>query len=263
MMKHIKALLQYNISYTIKALFIVLFAICILLLNTTQQGISLKDNTIRAFHKSAINNGFALKSVYIQGRINTPKQQIINAITIKTGDSMFRVDTQDIKNKISKIGWINTVSVERRFPNTIYITVKEKKPVAIWQLNGTLSIIDKNGDVLSKNQLKKFSHLKILVGKNANKKVLDFMRIIAHDTTLSKMVSAGIWISKRRWNVVLLNRIEVKLPSVSPNLSWVKLGKYAKKKNLLTRDIKSIDLRITDKIFLKMNTPKKKKGNKA
>ena len=247
----------------IKLLLLILFLFAIFMLNATQHGQNFKEKTVNTFNKTAISKGFILNNVDIKGRINTPKQEILNIVSSSYKKSIFSVDINKINKKISAIGWVDKVSVERRFPNTLFITIKEKKPVAIWQLHGALHIIDKNGDKLSSNQLQKFSHLKILVGEGANTQVLDFLRIIAHDITLSKIVTAGVWVSKRRWNILLLNQIEVKLPATTAYESWAKLAKYAKEKNLLTRNIKSIDLRIPDKFFLRMNTNKKNKDSKT
>ena len=255
---------QYYTAYIkgkMKRLLLIFFLFSVVILTVTKQGEIFKNKTINAFNKFSISQGFILNNVDIKGRINTPKQEILNIVSPSYNKSIFSVNINQIKEKISTIGWVDSVSVERRFPNTLFITIKEKKPVAIWQLNGALHIIDKNGDKLSSNQLNKFSHLKILVGKEANKQVLDFFRTIAHDVALAKIVTAGVWVSQRRWNIVLLNQIEVKLPAKKVSEAWIKLAKYVKEKNLLTRNIKSIDLRIPDKIFLHMN--KKKKSNKT
>ena len=241
----------------IKLSLLILFLLAIFMLTATRQGQAFKDKTINTFNNIAISKGFILKNVDIEGRVNTPRQEILDIVAPDYKRSIFSTDIEKIKKRIAAIGWVRNVSVERRFPNTLFIAIQEKRPVAIWQLHGALHIINENGDVLSSDQLQKFSHLKILVGKEANTQVLDFLRIIAHDTALAKMVTAGVWVSQRRWNILLLNQIEVKLPAIAAHKSWLKLAKYAKEKNLLTRNIKSIDLRIPDKIFLHMNTKTK------
>ncbi len=210
------------------------------------------------FHLFMRSNGFALQDVILYGRHNTAKKDILEKTKLKYGQSIFRADLEDIKKDIESIGWVKSATIERFLPNRINIKITERKPVAIWQYNKKLNLIDKDGIVISNKNINKFSHLKTVVGKNANLKALEFLKLITTDKTMSQIVVAGVYISNRRWNLIILDKITVKLPYNEPKEAWEALGNYARKNNLLARPISVIDMRVPKKIFIKMRKNKKK-----
>ncbi|WP_425169704.1 cell division protein FtsQ/DivIB [Legionella sp.] len=48
------------------------------------------------------------------------------------GDSFFSLPLSELKNELSSMSWVDTVTVERDWPDTVKIKLVEKKPVAIW-----------------------------------------------------------------------------------------------------------------------------------
>jgi len=210
------------------------------------------------FHLFMRNNGFALQDVILYGRHNTEKQNILKKTKFKYGQSIFRINLEDIKKDIEAIGWVKSVTIERFLPNRINIKITERKPIAIWQYNKKLNLIDKDGIVISNKNIHKFSYLKTVVGENANLKAIDFLKLITADKTMSQIVVAGVYISNRRWNLIILDKITVKLPYNEPKEAWQALGRYARKNNLLARPISVIDMRVPKKIFIKIHKNKKK-----
>ncbi len=218
----------------------------------------LLKNSANSFHNVAINKGFKIKSITVKGRKYTPRNDILRSIDADRGQSIFRVDVAQVKQNLNKIGWIKTATVERRFPDTIFITIKERTPSVIWQLNRKLKLVDRQGTIITNKNIRRFSHLKVLVGKSANKNIDGFFKLISSSKLLEQITTAGVFISERRWNVMLLGKIEVKLPASGAVDAWQLLANYAKEKNLFARNIESIDLRVPNKILLKLNQDKKK-----
>jgi cell division protein FtsQ len=65
------------------------------------------------------------------------------------------------------------------------------------------------------------------------------------------MISSGTFISGRHWNVQLKNGILIKLPEDNPEKAWAYLTKKQKDSKILESNIKTIDLRIEQKMFVK------------
>ncbi|MGB1360599.1 MAG: cell division protein FtsQ/DivIB [Alphaproteobacteria bacterium] len=246
---------QFNTALYKKIILFVVFVV--LLFAFTNKSTSEKISN--AFHSTMVNNGFAVKDVILYGRKNSYKDEILKQTNIEYGQSIFSIDVNEIKQNIEKISWIKSVSVERQFPNRINIKIKERKPIAIWQLNKKHYIIDKNGTVITDKDIEKFSYLKTVVGKDANKKAVSFLKLIASDPAMSQIVEAGVYVSKRRWDLLILDKVTVKLPAYDAKNAWLVLGKYAREKNLLARPISVIDMRVPKKIFIKMKKKSKKK----
>ena len=219
----------------------------------------LKNYTIDSFNKGAVKIGFGITNISIKGRIHTPKEDLLNAIHVKKNQSIFSINITKVKENIEKLGWIRSANVQRRFPDTLFIVIKERTPIAIWQLAGKLYLINKEGIVISSKKIEKFSHLKILVGNHANTRVVEFLRLIARAPILAKLTSAGVLVSNRRWNIVLSGKITVKLPADNPEHAWEKLAQYVKEKRLLTKPLKYIDMRIPGKILLRLSNNNNKR----
>jgi cell division protein FtsQ len=58
------------------------------------------------------------------------------------------VDLEGIQTKLESYGWFKEVTVSRRLPETLVVTIVERKPTAVWQRGGKLSLLDDEGNVL-------------------------------------------------------------------------------------------------------------------
>src|SRR3546814_14732488 len=58
------------------------------------------------------------------------------------------VDLEEVRQKLLRYGWIEDAHVSRRLPDTLLIQIDERKPAAIWQDNGQLTLNDASGVLL-------------------------------------------------------------------------------------------------------------------
>ena len=61
-----------------------------------------------------------------------------------------------MRDRINKLPWVKSARVERHFPNKISLTLVERTPMARWQTNRTLKLIDIHGDVIPRVDLPDF-----------------------------------------------------------------------------------------------------------
>lgn len=195
--------------------------------------------------------GLILKDVYLEGQHYTKDTDIINAIDLQIGEPLMHIDIHHIKTELEALPWIRYAMVERLYPSTLRIHLIERKPLALWQYENQLKLIDSTGFIIPENDLKPFSHLILLVGEDAPAHTDSLMAILDRDSDVSKMVSSAIRISKRRWNIRLHNGIEIKLPEDHPEQAWNHLLQLHKKTHILDSSLQSIDLRIPQKIYTK------------
>ena len=57
----------------------------------------------------------------------------------------------------------------------------------------------------------------------------------------------------RRWSVRFKNGVEARLPEKDPAASWTRLAKLAREHDVLDRDIKVIDLRLPDRLYVRLS----------
>jgi cell division protein FtsQ len=197
----------------------------------------------RVFHAEMVDSGFIVKNVSVVGRQNTKLQALKYIVDIERGQSIFEPDIDDIKMKLQNLTWVRSAIVERHLPNTIAINIEERTPMALWQHQGKLSIIDSDGQVFSDENLGRFKDLMILVGEDAPAKAKDLVEMITAEDNLKKRVESAKWIGGRRWDLYLKNGVSVKLPEDDLGQAVRRLANAQGEANLMDRKIQSIDLR--------------------
>jgi cell division protein FtsQ len=65
-------------------------------------------------------------------------------------------------------------------------------------------------------------------------------------------VRAGVLISERRWNIVLAEAIEIMLPEKDAAAALARVAEIDEESGLLSRDIAAIDLRLPDKLVVRL-----------
>ncbi len=79
-------------------------------------------------------------------------EELNGKLTKYVGNNLLFLDTEEIKELMSKDPFIECVSVQKRFPNTVYVELKERKAVYSLSCGEKEYLIDDSGIVLSERQ---------------------------------------------------------------------------------------------------------------
>lgn len=213
-----------------------------------------KDNIYSGFIDLTSEAGLNLENTYFSGLEHVDEKLILSMLAENENEKgvipIFSLPLYDIKTKLEKIGWVKEVNIERQLPSTLHIRIVERIPRAIWQYQKNLRLIDKEGAIITDKKLSEYSKLPVLVGKDAADNASDLFDVMASEPELSSLVVSAIRVGERRWNVRLNNDVEVKLPEIDALAAWQHLAKLQKEKKLLDREVKTIDLRLRDKMYI-------------
>jgi cell division protein FtsQ len=115
---------------------------------------------------------FPITTVKIDGKITRiSKQEIWGSISDLLKGGFFATDVVAIKTSLQKLPWIETVKVEKTWPDKLTITISEKVPIARWRGKGLLTT---SGDILYTESLNEGSKLPVFWGSEQQaKKVLE------------------------------------------------------------------------------------------
>ncbi len=208
-----------------------------------------------------VDSGYSVQNIYLEGRNRTPIEEINQALDIDKNAPILELKLEDIRARLEKIESIKYATVERALPNTLYVRVVEREPVALWQHQGKIALVDDNGAVMNGIDIAPYKNLPLIVGEGAPKHVSELLNILVSQPELEKRFVAAIWVGERRWNIRLKtkdnaadndNNIEIRLPEKDALAAWKNLAELQKKQQLLDRDVKVIDLRIDGKLFIKL-----------
>lgn len=212
------------------------------------------------FYDWAGQQGLTLDDVMITGRVRTTKEEISKVANFQRGDNMLEVDIYDVKQKMETLPWVKQADVRRSFfPNIINIKLEEKEVSAIWQINEKFYPIDGEGKVIDAN-FRTREPMLLIVGTAAPENLKALLDAIKDDdNSYLKRIKVANYISGRRWNLILddiREGITIKLPEDKIDEAWKKLLKLNETKGILKRKLTIIDLRLPDKVVVKIRKTK-------
>lgn len=205
----------------------------------------LSRNTAAAF-------GLTIGEVLVTGRIETPRSKLLAALGIRRGDPIFSFNPHEARKRLLNIGWIAKVDVQRRLPNTIFVRITEQKPAAIWQHNGKFKLIGRDGAVISDQVASRYKDLKILVGEDAPSNAAALINMLESERDLMSFVTHATRVGARRWNLLLKQGIDIRLPAEAPSKAWKYLAELQRNHQLLQQRIRAVDLRVPDHLTVQL-----------
>ena len=107
---------------------------------------------------------FKLADVTVEGRDYVEREAILAALNVKLGDSLLGIDLQAARQRLEAIDWVASATVERRLPDTLYVTLKERRAVAIWQNGDVFTLIDRNGRTVRASRMPPGAETLLLLG---------------------------------------------------------------------------------------------------
>ena len=210
--------------------------------------------------------GLVVNDVRVEGRETTDRETILTALGAGPGTPILAVSPKRAKEQLEALPWVGSAVVERRLPDTLYVRLVERKPLALWQHSGKIELIDREGAVIPVSHLDRFAKLPLVVGDNAASHAAELLDILATEPDLAARVSAAIRVGDRRWNLRIDNAIDVLLPADSPASAWAQLANLERSSAILKRDVQVVDVRLPDRLVVRVNpeapkeAPPPKKG---
>lgn len=97
---------------------------------------------------------FRVKEYVVTGNSRYTVEQILDAADLKVGKNMYNIDTDKVEQKIKdELIYIENVTVRRKLPDKMTITVEEAEPFACCQYEGSrYAVITRSGRYLETEQ---------------------------------------------------------------------------------------------------------------
>jgi cell division protein FtsQ len=210
-----------------------------------------RDYVWNEFVELTAEQGLVVKDVVINGRNRTDLKALQKAVAVDLNDPVLSVDIDEIHANIQAMPWVKNVTVARNFNGIIRIDLTERIPFVIWDRPGRgMSVVDTDGKVIEGVGTQNFESLLIVRGVGAPKFTVDLMRLVLAEPTIAQKVRAAEWIGDRRWDLIMVTGMRVHLPEEDAGLALARLSKIQGEKNILDRDLLSVDLRGSDRIIV-------------
>jgi cell division protein FtsQ len=206
---------------------------------------------------STAQYGLSVEQIMVEGRQQTRAEQITAALGVRRGDPILGFDAAGARRALEALPWVATANVERRLPDTVQIRLTERVPLALWQHQGRLAVIDRAGRAIDGAELGRYAQLRIVVGEDAPQQAAALFDMLATEPALAPRVSHAIRVSARRWNLRIDTGagqppVEVQLPEINALAAWSRLAAAERTTGLIQRNVTTIDLRLPDRMIVRV-----------
>ncbi len=196
--------------------------------------------------------GLRVHDIVVEGRQKTPEALLRAAIGVATGDPILSYSVADARARIETIRWVQNAVVSRRLPDTILVSLTERRPFAVWQHDGKFVLIDRDGQLVTDSDVGTFSgELPLVVGDGAPAAAAALIDALAAQPDIQSRVQAAVRVGERRWNLRLTNGMDVLLPEGAEAQALARLAEMQTAHDLLDRPLQALDLRLPDRLVFR------------
>ena len=198
-------------------------------------------------------SGLRVGTIALTGNHHVSREEVLAGAGITGATSLVFLAVEEARERLKRNPWIADATLLKLYPRELQITIKEREPFALWQKQGHVTVIADDGTVLEPYVAPQLLRLPLVVGDGAGSKAKELLGLLDRYPSLRDFVYASILVGERRWNLRLKNGIEVLLPEIAAGAALDKLVALDAEKNLITRDLVLIDLRLPDRVTVRLS----------
>lgn len=192
--------------------------------------------------------GFSVETVSVTGNKYMSDVDVMTALDLDGNTSTLGFDVDKARKVLSTLPWVQSVDVQKIYPDRIVVAVVERQPFAVWQHDDRFDVVDRDGRVIVPYVGRDFGALPQVVGKGAQVAAAAFVAELARYPEIAGQVRAYVRVGNRRWDLVFLNGLRIKLPEFGVEQRLADLAKANREEGLFNRDITEIDARLDDRL---------------
>ncbi len=196
--------------------------------------------------------GFKIANVEISGVKEVSRIDVLTNIDLGAERSLFSFDAHAAREALRKLPWVFEARVAKAYPDKLVIDIVERTPFAVWQNNGELWLVERDGAKVARFD-DRFAALPLVVGAGAANDAAQFVSLVARHPVIASQVKAHVRIVERRWNLILQNGVTILLPEGREETELAQLAKLETENSLISRDIGEIDMRMPDRVVMRLS----------
>lgn len=192
--------------------------------------------------------GFGIVQADVRGNRYLSPEEILERAGVTPQTSLLLLDAEGVRAALKRDPRVAEASVRKLYPDRLEIAIEEREAFARWQRAGEVHLIARDGTVLERDIGGRAVDLPLVVGIGAETRAAALLDLLERHPALREAVRAGILVAERRWNLRLRNGIDVRLPAEDPALALERLVHLDASRQIMTRDLTVIDLRVPDRV---------------
>ena len=190
---------------------------------------------------------FQLNKIQIQGYEKVDHKAIQSQLSGLIGKSLLFINPKDIKDILDKNKLINEFTIQKEYPNTVNISLKEVNFVAKVFKDKRKYFLTDNNNLIPFKDYVIGQDLPNIYGKNAEYYFNDFQKLLKLNDFNLDNISSYYFFQINRWDLVTNNKKIIKFPSKGLKEAIKVANKLLNNKDFNKYSV--IDLRINNKII--------------
>jgi len=197
----------------------------------------------RAVAEGAGRAGLRVEQIEITGLSRMDRMSVYAVALEQQSRALALVDLGAVRERLLRYGWIADAQVSRRYPDTLLVHVVERKPAAVWQDGGQLTLIDDQGVLLEPVTPDRMPDLPLVIGPGADKQERGYTALLAAAPQLRSRVLSAAWVGNRRWDLTFRSGEVLSLPEDAAGIALARFARLESAGRLLGRGWKRFDMR--------------------
>jgi cell division protein FtsQ len=196
--------------------------------------------------------GFRIVSVALSGNVRVSREEVLAIAGVTGTTSLLFLDVGAVRERLRTNPWIGDATVLKLYPGELQVNITERQAFALWQKDRRVSVIAEDGTVLEPFVAPGLVQLPLVVGQGAETRAKAFLALLERYPAIRDQVRASILVGERRWNLRLRNGLDIRLPETDAAAALDRLVALERASKLTTRDIAAIDLRLPDRVTVRL-----------
>ncbi len=204
--------------------------------------------------QAANSLGFRIAAISLSGQKEVSREEILTTAGVTGHASLLFLDADAARERLMANPWIADAAVLKLYPDRLQITITERQAFALWQKDGRVSVIAADGTVLEPFVEDRYRGLPLVVGNGAERQAKDFLAIL--DRYPGYPLRAARLDSGRRAALEPAARPTASTCGCRKPMSSGALDRLValdRDKKLLSRDITMVDLRLPDRVTVRLS----------
>ena len=169
------------------------------------------------------------------------------AAAIAPGTGAFSIDLDALNARVGAVPGVRASAVHRRADGNLVVRVKLYRAVALWTDGQNYFPLSADGTIVNQPDAERKSGTVLFRGPLPSD--VGEITNVAHN--LIGNLDYMEWIENRRWNLITTGGTTILLPEKNPDDAIAQLIVLDKNHKILSRDIKTIDMRDSARILVK------------
>jgi len=223
-----------------------------------------RDIGSKAVQGRLVAMGFVVERIDVIGEGRIREDEVRAALGIYPGEYLFSPNMREAQIKVQRLSWVDDAMVRRLWPNRIVVHIIEREPVALWQENGRVKVVDSAGLIIEAAAAADFSDLPLVVGANAAPKAQEIYDALARSPQVAERLSAIVRVADRRWDITLKDGApRLMLPEIGAAEALARIERLQESHRLLDMDLEIVDLRNAGRMVLRPRAQSRRKRGAA